>query len=100
MRVRTKTLEQVWHWLAPLDRVDILVVDVEGAEYEVIGTRPLPEPQPSYVLYESTGFESIDDGKRKLAKLHEMLKRQGYEQATAPRSSENELWRRAASGGR
>lgn len=81
MTVPSKTLQQLWQWLAPLRAVDLLVVDAEGAEHLVLGP-PLPAPKPSLIFFEVSAYtnSSVHDekGPETLATLEASLRAQGY----------------------
>ena len=67
--VRAVTLSQLWQFLSP-EEVDILVVDVEGAEERVL-TQGFPEPKPKMVFYESVGNRSLHH-------IRSTLRKEGY----------------------
>ena len=72
-RVPAITLQSVWDGLPqPLSRVDLLVVDVEGAELLVLSP-PLPSPLPSFLYFESSALQP-----HSLHALTMSLKEQGY----------------------
>lgn len=73
------TLERAVHELRraflphrELDRLDLLVVDVEGQEETVLGA-PLPHPKPELVLYEHKHLQPTVK-----ARIDASLRRQGY----------------------
>ena len=69
------TPTELWAKLRPAS-VDMLVIDVEGAEAAIL-SRPLPEPKPRAILFESTTFGS-EDGRDSLRQVHAALGAQGY----------------------
>ena len=79
--VRVATLDDIWaelrRELNP-SRVDILAVDIEGAEPAVLAEAPLPSPRPRLVLFEHYHLRGSEQ-----AAIHASLLRQGYERLAA-----------------
>ena len=83
--VEVTTLEAAWEELrvhcaadgrAPLPRIDLLVVDVEGHEWALLGdntNRPLPRPLPRLVMFEHKQLVPAEK-----AAIDAALKAQGY----------------------
>jgi hypothetical protein len=68
------TLQHVWDSLPqPLSRVDLLVVDVEGAEHLVLAP-PLPSPLPAFIYFEVSALRP-----HSLHALSTSLKGQDYQ---------------------
>lgn len=49
--VQVVTLPELWEKYKP-ERVDVLVVDIEGNEENVLFKAPIPSPKPRYILFE------------------------------------------------
>ena len=102
MRVPAVSLRQLWERLKPR-RVDILCVDVEGAEYSIL-SQPLPYPQPAFLYFETTGLTNTavngPNGPGKLAALRRYLAKQGYEAVhlgnSEAQGDRDDLWRKRA----
>ena len=93
------TLPELWAKLQP-EAVDLLVVDVEGAESRILASGPLPTPKPRMIFFESTSFHVDVDGigadalTQRAASVHASLRGQGYTRVAIDGGSqtESELW--------
>lgn len=75
------SLKALWHRLGPPAHVDLLVVDVEGAEDEVLSGGQLPKPYPALLLFETSCFTNVEckrNGTALLGALRARLQAQGY----------------------
>ena len=70
--IQVKTLADLWAQLQP-QRVDALVVDVEGHEVQCLADQDMPSPKPRYILFE---IKQLNEQERQ--RIDDALKRQGY----------------------
>lgn len=58
-----------------LKKIDLLLLDVQGAEYEVLKNLKFFDIKPKYIIYENDGI-SLSQGE--INKLEKLLKNEGY----------------------